>query len=450
MFRHALLAALAALLVLPSTALGYAAGDRVTVTSGAHSGEDGTVYFSPPESAPEQRSIVVLDGQEAPLALLPEQLSPAVTPTPTPTPTETPTETPTPSPTETPTPTPTETATPTVTPTPTATPTPTPTPAGLNVVGNRLRDGATPVQLRGVHISGPEYACIQGRGIFEGGSGDAVVAGIAGWHSNVVHLGLNEDCILGINGVPAAYAGSNYMGSITAFVNRLHARGLYAEVSLMWAAPGTQQARGHPRILDADHSADALRVIANAFKSDPRTIIGLQSEPHEIGWACWRDGGAACSVGYAALGMQAALHAVRSTGAANVVTVSGINWANDLSQWLVYRPSDPLRQIVAEQHVYGGNNCASASCFDAQVAPVAAQYPVLWGEVGEHYNGSCSAAVTSGNIAWADRHNVGYEFWHWNVNPWGGCQMDLTNDANGTVFSTPYAHFAHDHLIGFP
>ena len=32
--------------------------------------------------------------------------------------------------------------------------------------------------------------------------------------------------------------------------------------------------------------------------------------------------------------MQGALDAVRSTGATNVVTASGINYANNLSQWL--------------------------------------------------------------------------------------------------------------------
>jgi hypothetical protein len=37
-------------------------------------------------------------------------------------------------------------------------------------------------------------------------------------------------------------------------------------VSLMWAAPGTQRAKGHPAILDEDRSADALRAIGNAFQ----------------------------------------------------------------------------------------------------------------------------------------------------------------------------------------
>src|SRR5256714_8560343 len=185
-----------------------------------------------------------------------------------------------------------------------------------------------------------------------------MVAAIASWHSNVVHIGLNEDCILGINGVSAQYSGANYMNAITAFVNRLHAHNLYAEVSLMWAAPGTQQALDHPPILDADHAPAALQAIGNAFKNDPLTIIGLQSEPHDISWACWRSGGSSCSVGYTALGMQGALDAVRSTGATNPVTASGIDYANNLTQWLANKPPAPARPPMAQGHGYRGGTCA--------------------------------------------------------------------------------------------
>src|SRR5439155_24875244 len=113
-------------------------------------------------------------------------------------------------------------------------------PHGLHVSRNALLDARNRrVQLHGVNRSGTEYACIQGWGIFDGPSDDASIAAIASWHSNIVHIGLNEDCILNINGVDSRYAGANYMNAVIAFVNRLHAHNLYAEVSLMWAAPGS-------------------------------------------------------------------------------------------------------------------------------------------------------------------------------------------------------------------
>ena len=214
--------------------------------------------------------------------------------------------------------------------------------------------------------------------------------------------------------------GANYMNAVIGFVNRLHAYNLYAEVSLMWAAPGSQQATGHPPILDLDHSPAAWTAIANAFKTDPNTIFGLQSEPHGISWACWKNGGSSCSVGYAAFGMQGALDAIRATNALNVVTASGIDWANNLQQWLANKPVDPLNQLMAEQHVYGGNACYTPACLTQYTARVGAQVPVVFGEYGETYDASsCESANTSAMINWADAHGVGYEAWIWNT--WGNC-----------------------------
>jgi endoglucanase len=299
------------------------------------------------------------------------------------------------------------------------------------VVGNQLFDGNDQVvHLHGVNYSGTEFACIQGWGIFDGPSDDAMVQALTTWHVNVVHIGLNEDCILDINGVDGQYAGANYMNAIVAFVNRLHAHGLYAEVSLMWAAPGSEQAQDHPPILDADHAPAALAAIANAFSGDPNTFIGLQSEPHDISWACWQNGGSSCSVGYTALGMQGALAAIRATGATNIVTASGIDWANNLSQWLSHEPVDPLGQLMAEAHVYGGNTCDNTSCFDTNYAPVAAVVPMVWGETGESYDaGDCGTGNMEDFLPWADAHGVNYEPWTWNT--WGTC-LSLIDDFDGT------------------
>jgi len=312
------------------------------------------------------------------------------------------------------------------------------------VVGNQLLDGNNDVvHLHGVNYSGTEFACIQGWGFFDGPSDNAMVQALTTWHINVVHIGLNEDCILDINGVDPDYAGANYMNAIVDFVDRLHTHGLYAEVSLMWAAPGNEQALDHPPILDADHAPAAWQAIANAFSDDPNTFFGLQSEPHDIGWACWQNGGSSCSVGYTALGMQGALDAIRSTGATNPVTASGIDWANNLSQWLSHEPSDPLGQLMAEAHVYGGNSCDTTSCFNTNYAPVAAQVPMVFGETGETYDASsCGTTNINTFFTWADAHGVGYEPWTWNT--WGNCSS-LIDDFDGTP-ANAYGTFVRDYF----
>jgi endoglucanase len=68
-----------------------------------------------------------------------------------------------------------------------------------------------------------------------------MVSAIRSWNANIVRIGLNEDCVLAVNGVPSAYAVANYMNAIKAFVDRLHARGMFAEVSLMWPRPAPRR-----------------------------------------------------------------------------------------------------------------------------------------------------------------------------------------------------------------
>jgi hypothetical protein len=206
----------------------------------------------------------------------------------------------------------------------------------------------------------------------------------------------------------------------------------------------SQQALDHPPILDADHAPAALQAIANAFRNDPNTFIGLQSEPHGISWACWKNGGSDCSVGYTALGMQGALNAVRSTGATNPVTASGIDYANNLSQWLAYRPSDPAGQLMAEAHVYGLNSCDTTTCFNTDYAPVAASVPLVFGETGETYDASdCGTSYISTFLSWADAHSVGYEPWTWDT--WGNCSS-LISDFNGTP-ANAYGTFVRTYYL---
>jgi hypothetical protein len=69
---------------------------------------------------------------------------------------------------------------------------------------------------------------------------------------------------------------------------------------------------------------------------------------------------------------------------------------------------------VAAWHVYNFNSCSNTSCWDGQIAPVAAQVPVVAGEMGQN---SCAHDFIDQVMAWADTHNVGYLAWTWN--PWG-------------------------------
>ncbi|MFI5271544.1 MAG: choice-of-anchor D domain-containing protein [Ktedonobacterales bacterium] len=317
----------------------------------------------------------------------------------------------------------------------------------LAVRGNQLINTATntAVQLRGVNRSGTEYACIQGWGIFDGPSDAASVAAIAGWHANGVRVLLNEDCWLGINGVPSQYGGANYRTAIYNYVHLLHQNGMYAEISMIWTAPGTTRATYQREMPDTDHTITAWKSIAAYFKNDHQVVFGVFGEPHNAGWTCWLNGGSTCGLGYSVAGMQSLVTAVRSTGATQPISVPGIDYANNLSQWLIYEPADSLHSLVAEFHQYGDNTCASSACWNSQELPVLNKVPLLTGELGESVNGTCSASFINTYMKWADSHHVSYQGWTWDT--WGGCGVLITN-YNGT----PTAGFGQGfrtHLLSF-
>ena len=330
---------------------------------------------------------------------------------------------------------------------------PGPVAPGLHVAGNQLLDAnGTLVRLHGVNYSGPEYACIQGWGIFDGPSDDASVAAMASWRVNIVRIPLNEDCWLGINGVPAAYDGANYRTAIAAYVNLLHQHGMYAELSLIWAAPGTYQATYQSGAPDADHSPAFWSSLATTFAGDSKVILAPWGETI-VNANCFLNGGVCeatygpSNTPYNTAGMQQAVNLMRQAGYNGVISIPGIDYANDMTQWLSHKPVDPLGQLIAEAHVYGKNTCDTTACFDTNYAPVAASVPLLFGETGNSYDDSvCGSGYVSTFMNWADAHNTGYEAWTWDT--WGTCGSLIT-DFNGTPNGT-YGTYVKNHYATLP
>ncbi len=320
---------------------------------------------------------------------------------------------------------------------------------GLVVSGNHFvgKDG-TAVHLHGVNRSGTEYACIQGWGIFDGPSDAASVAAMAAWHINMVRIGLNEDCWLGINGVSAAYSGQNYINAIVNYVNLLHQHGMYAELSLMWGAPGTYQATYQPGGPDEDHSPAMWTSMAQTFKNDPNVILAPWGETI-TGWTCFMQTG--CNnqatygpdnAGYETAPMSQAVSDMRGAGYKGPLAIPCIDYANQCanyngSSWLQSHPADSLNpaQLAAEVHVYGKNACDTDSCFNTNYLPILnAGYPMIAGETGETYDGSdCpSTSYINDFLHYDDAHGIGYEVWTWDT--WGGCStLSLISNYDGTA-----------------
>lgn len=321
--------------------------------------------------------------------------------------------------------------------------------SGLRVLGNQLVDSGVPVVLHGVNRSGTEYPCIQGWGVADGPLDAASVAAMAAWHVNAVRIPLNEDCWLGING--AGVGGATYQQAIGAYVNLLTQSGMAAIVDLHWSAPGATQSTGQQPMADEDHAPAFWTSVATAFKGNTDVIFDLFNEPYPQNnqsnaatWACWRDGCSETSqqgAVYQAAGMQQLVTTVRATGAGNVILLDGIQWGGTINSWAQYRPSDPLNNLAAGQHSYPFSACASSACWDSTTAPLAQQYPVIMGEVGQT---DCKADYISTFLPWLDQHGVSYFGWTWS--PSFGCESLLTNYQGAP--SSPYGQTFKDYLAG--
>ena len=364
-------------------------------------------------------------------------------------------------------------------PTPVPTPAPTATPAppgaatfsGLHVQGNLLVNASgQQVILHGVDRMGTEYRCAQDNGIFDGPSDQASIDAIKSWRANAVRVPLNEHCWLGIDDGAATpqYIGENYRLAIEGFVDRLIASGVYVILDLHWSAAAGQTATAQDQMPNTSYSASFWSSVAARFQNRPQVIFDLFNEPipnsnandntdaaAAASWQCWRDGsaGGTCTGTMAgnAVGMQTLVTAVRGTGATNVIMLGGIQWANTLwssstRNFLTYKPSDPLNDIVASFHIYQNTWCNTVTCFNTEVTPIAAVVPVVAAEVG---NTLCDATFMNTTLNWLDSKQLGYLAWVWNTYGATNCaNIMLVLDYTGTP--STYGLIYKNHLALLP
>lgn len=316
----------------------------------------------------------------------------------------------------------------------------------LRVSGNELVTAeGKPYRLLGVNRSSGEFACVQGKGMWDGGPVDqASVDAMKTWNIHAVRVPLNEECWLGVYGSPG---GTTYQKHVKDYVDLLVRNGINVILDLHWTwgayanSPDwhckDEHATCQKPMPDARYTPQFWTGVANTFKGNDAVVFDLFNEPYPdmpaewnktLGWQCWRDGGACAGLPYEAAGMQDLVDAVRSTGATNVLMLGGLEWANDMREWPAHKPIDPLNNIAASWHAYSFNACANETCWDDQIAPLARQVPVVLGEFGQD---DCGFDYMQRLVDWADAHHIGYLAWTWN--PWG-CSTGavLIKDWNGT------------------
>lgn len=356
-------------------------------------------------------------------------------------------------------------------PPPAATPAPAPAGSGASGFGihvdkSLLVDDETggAVQLRGVNqMAGsgctgrsPQPAIIYGP------TDPGSLTALSLWHADAVRITMNEDCWLGINGVPAATGGAAYRDAIAAYVGLLTSHHYYVIVSMSTNAPGGELAQNLQPMADQDHSPAFWSSVAGTFKGNPAVIMEPYNEPKlsaqnadtQDPWQCWLAGCTATQIAsgrgteqplrWQTAGMQELVDAIRGAGAGNVITLSGLGMASDLSGIASHLPADPRHQLAATFHNYGQsdrqNGGCGPSCWDSVIAPLAARMPVITDEIGQS---NCGTGYVTRYMSWADAHGVSYLPWGWEL--WG-CQKfayGLLSDWSGKPNAYGQVFFDH-------
>jgi hypothetical protein len=311
-------------------------------------------------------------------------------------------------------------------------------------MGNQIFDGTKAIRLLGVDRPGSEYSCVQGPNIFDpadgSGNDSATVTAMKTWGINAVRIPLNEDCWLSLNGVSSQSSGAAYQSAIKTWVGALIQGGIYPILDLHWTENAGAKATGQQPMPDAAHGVAFWTSVATAFASQPQVVFDLFNEPYPdmnmeatAAWQCWKSGGTCPGVAYSVAGMQQMLTAVRSAGANNLVLLAGIEFANDLSQWLAYVPTDPANNLGVSWHVYNNSNYTSNHSFAADAGPVVAKYPVVATEIGD-IMGPCDGAYIGTIMGYLDVPAQGvpaqsYLAWSWST--------DNTPSILGSYAGTP-------------
>ncbi len=300
--------------------------------------------------------------------------------------------------------------------------------------------------------------CVQGRGIFDGPVDDAAIAAIAGWNANTVRIPLNEECWLGLDNIDPAYRGAPYIDAVKDLVARVEARGMTPVLELHWshgqytgnsAGCSDVHASCQKPMPGMQYTPAFWASVATTFAADRAVVLDLFNEPYpdratsnaDQAWACWRDGGTCPGIGYQVAGMQDLVDAVRGHG----------RHERDPGRRprLLQRPQPVARATgpTTRRAISPPPGTSTTStpartsrCWDSTLAPVAAQVPLVAGEIGEN---TCGHAFVDRVMAWFDARAQSYLGWTWNT--WD-CSSGPSLISNYDGTPTSYGIGVRDHL----
>jgi endoglucanase len=202
----------------------------------------------------------------------------------------------------------------------------------LHTTGNRIfGSNGLEVRLRGVNTGSLNWYPYIDIGDTADTTNTSFNA-MRGWGTNAVRIPLGEQYWFQSQNCRYPISPAAYQNNVATVVDRITSRGMVAVLTLTWNTKfntGTCNAGQQP-MADAPRALNFWSDVANRFKDNPLVVFDLYNEPHDIQWSQWRNGGwiLDMSGAWRVAGMQQMYNSVRSTGATNLVFVTGNRWGN--------------------------------------------------------------------------------------------------------------------------
>jgi hypothetical protein len=321
----------------------------------------------------------------------------------------------------------------------------------LQAFGSQIFDGNNkPVILRGLQRFG-----------LEGGTQtplptESEIAQLKGWGANEVRISLGEQKWL----TTTCHYEKDYTRQVDQVVHWVTSRGMVALINLHFAALGACGTPGLTPMADSPNAITFWQEVAARYASNNLVAFDLFNEPN-VDAATWLNGGQFV-VGqniYQAAGMQQLYDAVRGTGAANLVVISGLNFAS----------KPPAHPVIGANIAYGIHaytcphntppHCTTPHPFDP--SPIldkwvtfAKTHAVLITEFGWPDHG-VSGTYNANVIAYAEAHHWGWSGFAWDGGTDGLFDLVQNTKASDNTTIEPnqggmplVAGFAKNTLVG--
>jgi hypothetical protein len=260
---------------------------------------------------------------------------------------------------------------------------------------------------------------------------DAEIGQLKQWGANEVRISLGEQKWLN----SSCHYQPGYPQQVDQVVHSVTSRGMVALINLHFAALGHCGTPGLTPMADSPGAVTFWQEVASRYADNGLVAFDLFNEP-QVDQSTWLYGGSFLSGGqvYQAAGMQQLVDAVRSTGAKNLIVVSGLDFA----------AKPPSKTVVGGNIAYGVH---AYTCSTAPPPRCTAPHPLDPAPLLDRWSTFAqSHAVLVSEFGWPNGDDGRYdasviayaEDHHWG---WSGFAWDGGTDG---LFDLVQAHPASD------